>query len=165
MAVALSLAERLREEPAGNLDVWVVLTGGEECGMEGMRSFLRSHRKELDPASTFVLTLDSVGAGDVRWVTSEGLAVAFPMDRRLLELCTAIAEADGEGEARFRAAPIRRGFASDSLAASARRLRATTITCSRAGRPPPAPAPHPRRQAGGGRPRRRSSAPRRSRWS
>ena len=35
VAVALSLAERLRDEPAEHLDVWVVLTGGEECGARG----------------------------------------------------------------------------------------------------------------------------------
>ena len=72
VAVTLSLADRLAAEPVENLDVWIVFTGAEECGMEGMRSLLRSRRGELDRASTFVLALDTVGAGDVRYATVRG---------------------------------------------------------------------------------------------
>jgi hypothetical protein len=130
VAVVLSLARRLREERPRNLDVWVVLTGAAECGMEGMRSFVRAHRRELDPASTFVIAVDAVGAGDVRWVTAEGLAVSFAIDRRLGELCAAIAEV---GDGGHPPAPFRNALASDALPAAARRLRATTITCREPG--------------------------------
>jgi hypothetical protein len=126
VATMLALAERLRDEPPRNLDVWIVLTGAEECGMEGMRSFIRPRRKRFKPETTFVLAIDSVGAGDVRWIESEGLTVSFPMDRRLCELCAAIADADDE--ARYRAAPLRTGFATDALAARAAGLRATALT-------------------------------------
>ena len=129
VAVALSLAERLEAEPTRNLDVWVVLTGGEECGMEGMRSFARSHKDELDPYKTIVLAIDSVGAGDVRWVTSEGMTISFEMDLRVDQLCEAIAEADAEGENRYRAGALHHGYATDALAARAAGLRASAITC------------------------------------
>ena len=129
VAVAVSLAERLAQEPTENLDVWIVFTGAEECGTEGMRSLVRSRRKELDPASTFVIAIDTVGAGDVRWSAEEGLTVSFPMDRRLLELCSAIAAADEAGAERFRGAPLRRGFATDALAAAVHGLRATAVLC------------------------------------
>jgi hypothetical protein len=129
VAVALSLAQRLRDEPPRNLDVWVLLTGGEECGMEGARSFARAHKDELDPYKTIVLAIDSVGKGDVRWVVSEGLTISFDMDMRVNQLCEAIAEADRSGENRYRAAPIRHGFASDALAARVAGLRAGAITC------------------------------------
>jgi len=132
----IAIAERLRDEPARNLDVWVVLTGGEECGMEGMRSFIRPRRKRFKPESTFVLAIDSVGAGDVRWVESEGLTVSFGMDRRLTELCAAVAEADDDGH--YRAAPLRHGFATDALAARAAGLRTTAITCLEPGAMVPA---------------------------
>ena len=128
VAVTLSLAERLEAEPARNLDVWVVLTGGEECGMEGMRSFARTHKDELDPYKTIVLAIDSVGAGDVRWVTSEGMTISFEMDLRVDQLCEAIAEADSEGENRYRASALRHGYASDALAARVAGLRAGAIT-------------------------------------
>lgn len=133
VAVALAVAEDLEAEPTADLDVWVVLTGGEECGMEGMRSFLRSRRKELDPAQTIIVAIDSVGAGDVRWVVSEGLTVSFEMDRRLTQLCEAVAEADVDGPHRYRATPLRHGFATDALAARVRGLRATAITCLQPG--------------------------------
>ena len=138
VAVALAIAERLRDERLRNLDVWVVLTGAEECGMEGMRAFARARRKAFDPAATFVLAIDSVGAGDVRWVASEGLTVSFEMDGRLQELCDAVALADREGGDRYRAAPLRHGYAGDALAARGQRWRATAITCREPGASRPA---------------------------
>ena len=133
VAVALAVAESLAEKPPKNLDVWLVLTGAEECGMEGMRAFVNSRRKQLDPKSTFVIAIDAVGAGDVRWVASEGMTVSFEMDGRLLELCQAVADADREAGGVYRAAPLRRGSASDALAARVRGWRATAITCLEAG--------------------------------
>jgi len=106
--------------------------------MEGMRAFARSHRKAFDPATTFVLAIDSVGAGDIRWVASEGLTVPFEMDGRLQELCDAVALADREGEDRYRAEPLRHGYASDALAARVHGWRATTITCREPGASGPA---------------------------
>ncbi len=138
MAVALSLADKLQEEPPRNLDVWVVLTGGEECGLEGMRSFARTHKDELDPFKTIVLAIDSVGKGDVRWVTAEGMTISFEMDARVGQLCEAIAEADREDTNRYRAAALRHGFATDALAARVAGLRASTITCLEPGAITPA---------------------------
>ena len=53
VATALSLAAELKAEPPSNLDVWIVLTGGEECLMQGMRSFVRAHAASwTDPRRT-----------------------------------------------------------------------------------------------------------------
>jgi Peptidase family M28 len=138
VAVALSLAERLRDEPPDHLDVWVLLTGGEECGAEGFRSFIRSRRKQFDRESTFVLAVDAVGAGELRWTASDGLTVSFDMDRRMLELCAAVADADREAGNDYRAAPVRRGSGGDALAARAAGWRATAITCLEPGATAPA---------------------------
>jgi Peptidase family M28 len=129
VATALSVAEELEDDPPPNLDVWVLLTGGEECQMEGMRSFIRAHRKQLDRESTYFLVLDAVGAGTVRYETGEGLAVTFDMDRRLVQLCEAIAVADRENGNRHAAKPLRQGFGTDALPLRLAKLRATTITC------------------------------------
>ncbi len=129
VAVALSVVESLADRPPKNVDVWLVLTGAGECGMEGMRAFVGFHGKQLDPKSTYVIALDGVGAGDVRWLASEGMTISFDMDRRLLELCEAVADADREGGDTYRAAPLRHGFAGDALAARVRGWRATAITC------------------------------------
>jgi hypothetical protein len=128
VATALSLAEALEADQPQNLDVWLVLTGAEECGFEGMRSFVRGSGKELDRETTFFLNLDSVGRGDVRYVTSEGLAVSFEMDRRLVELCSAIATADREDQGRFAAKPLAWGVAGDGLPIRLAKFPVTTIT-------------------------------------
>ncbi len=51
------------------------------------------------------------------------------MDARVGQLCEAIAEADRSDENRYRAAPLRHGYASDALAARVAGLRAGAITC------------------------------------
>ena len=116
VATALALAGELDETPLENLDVWVLLTGGEESGFEGMRAYLRAHRKKLDTDRTYFLNLDSIGGGRLRYVTSEGLAVSYALDRRLIELCAAVASADREDGNRYGAEPINYPFASDALA-------------------------------------------------
>jgi hypothetical protein len=127
VAAAISLGEELSADPAENLDVWVVLSGGEECLMQGMRAFVRSHRKQLADRPAYFLNLDSVGGGRVRYTASEGLAVGFQMGKRMNELCEAIATA-GESDNGDRPAPLRWGFASDAVPIRLARFEATTIT-------------------------------------
>jgi len=129
VATALSLAALLDEDPPKHLDVWVLLTGAEECLQEGMRSFVRAHRDDLPRDSTYVVCLDTVGAGDVRFEAAAGWVVTFPMDHRLVELCDAIATADREGTDRYEARALRRGYAGDSFPARANGYPATTISC------------------------------------
>ena len=116
VATTLSLAEELDADPLQNLDVWVVLPGAEESLLEGMRAFLRSHRKELDRDRTYFLNIDCVGGGELRYVTGQGLAVTYALDRRLAELCAAVASADREDGNRYRAEPVVHPLASDALA-------------------------------------------------
>jgi hypothetical protein len=123
VAAALSVAEELDRDPPANLDLWVVLTGAEECLAEGMRSFARAHRGEMDLASTFVVNLDSVSFGRPGYQLSEGAIVSSPMDARLVELCDAIASADGETGA----VPFRHSFVTDAIAAHVAGFRAITI--------------------------------------
>jgi acetylornithine deacetylase/succinyl-diaminopimelate desuccinylase-like protein len=129
VAAAISLAAALDAEPPRNLDVWVLLDGGEECQQEGMRAFVRRHRKEVDRANTFFIAIDSVGGGEVRFETSAGWLVSYAMDRRLVELCGAIAEADAEADGTYGAAPLANGWAGDSMPPRLARMRAIGITC------------------------------------
>jgi hypothetical protein len=129
VATALSLAAELDAKDPEHLDVWILFTGGEECQMEGMRSFIRSHRKSFDRENTYFIVLDAVGSGAVRYETGEGLAVTYDMDRRLVQLCDAVATADRENGERLGAKPLRQGFATDALPVRLAKLRATAITC------------------------------------
>ncbi len=78
VATVLSLAEELDAQPPANLDVWVLLTGGEECLQEGMRAFLRAHRAELDRETTYFVNVDTVGHGAVRFEAAAGLGHHVP---------------------------------------------------------------------------------------
>ena len=97
--------------------------------MQGMRSFVRAHRDDLDPASTYLVNIDSVGRGDVRFEVGEGPAVTYDLNSRVTELCAALADADAEDGNRFRASALRHGFSTDALPARLARIPATTITC------------------------------------
>jgi Peptidase family M28 len=126
VATAISLAGELDGDPPANLDVWVLLTGAEECLQEGMRSFLRKHRDDLPRESTYFVCLDTVGEGEVRFEAAAGWVVTFEMDRHLVELCEAIATTDGD---RPRGRALRDGYGGDGVLARTRRYRSTTITC------------------------------------
>jgi hypothetical protein len=127
VAAVLSVAERLEAEQPSNVDVWVLLPGAEECNCEGMASWVSAHRGELDREDTVFINLDSVSDGDPHYLVSEGAIVSYRLDRRLIELCEAIAEADRDGENRYRAQPVRIPFHSDALAANTRGFRAISI--------------------------------------
>jgi hypothetical protein len=129
VATALSLAAALDADAPESLDVWLLFTGGEECQMEGMRSFIRAHRKSIDRENTYFVVLDAVGSGAVRYETGEGLAVTYDMDKRLVQLCDAVATADREDGDRFGAKPLRQAFATDALPARIAKFRSTAITC------------------------------------
>jgi hypothetical protein len=131
VATAISIAEQLERDPPAHLDVWVVLPGAGEGIHEGMRSFVREHRDELDPEATWFVNVEGVGAGEVRYEVSQGRVVSFGMASRLTELCAAIADADREGPNAYRAAALKSGFSSGSLPPLLARYPATTITCLR----------------------------------
>jgi hypothetical protein len=133
----LSAAAALERDPPPHLDVWVLLTGAGESLHEGMRSFMRAHRHELDRERTVLLNVDSVSHGEVTYQVSEGAVVGFAMDPRLIELCDAIAAADREGRGRYRAQPARSPLLTDALPARVRGYRAITIMTSDDGLPPP----------------------------
>ncbi len=86
VAAVLSVAEELEEAAPKNLDVWVVLTGGEECNAEGMAAHLRARRRKIDRDRTVFINVDSVSFGTPHHISAEGAIVSYPMDPRLIEL-------------------------------------------------------------------------------
>ena len=129
VATVISLAGELDGEQPANLDVWVVLDGAGESLQEGMRSFVRSRRKEFEKPNTFVLAIDSVARGDVRFQTGAGWVVSYRMDRRLVELAEAIATADEEGDQQYGAAGFASGLGGEAATAAAAGWRSIGITC------------------------------------
>jgi hypothetical protein len=70
VAVVLRLAERLTE--LDHFAVHVLFTGSQKARAQGMRAFLKLHRKELAPGDTVVLNLDNIGGGELRQTKKEG---------------------------------------------------------------------------------------------
>jgi hypothetical protein len=131
VAAALRLAERY----GGSLerfDVWVLLTGAEEALADGMRGFLRRHRKDLGRERTVFLNLDEVGAGTVRYTRREGLLIPVRSHRQLVEICDQIAEDDREGEDTFAARSLSSRHTSDGYATRSAGYPAITVSCRNA---------------------------------
>jgi hypothetical protein len=128
----------LDDDPPSHLRVDVVLSGGGETTMQGFRSFVRSHRRDLDRATTRFVSFESVGRGEPRFALSGGLAVSLPLDPKLAELCAAVAIAHDTGADAFDAEPRRDGRATAAIVARAYRYAAIAITCREPGEALPA---------------------------
>jgi Peptidase family M28 len=128
VALALSVAEELDANPPQHLDVCVLLTGGNECLMEGMRAFVRAQRRQLERGSTYFLALEMLGRGPLlQYLTAEGLAVTYQHSTRLTQLCEAIATASTEQGADLDAAPAALPTATDALPATLAGYPALTL--------------------------------------
>ncbi len=138
VAAALETVRLLDEDRPDNVAVELLLCGGGETTMQGMRSFLRSHRKALDRERTRFVSFESVGRGEPRFALSGGLAVSLPLDPQLAELCAVVAIAhDGDAEP-FDAEPLRDARATAAIVARAYRYPAIAITCREPGETLPA---------------------------
>jgi Peptidase family M28 len=83
VALTLKLAERL----GTGLDyfgVHVLFTGSQKAMTQGMRAFLKAHRRELPRSDTVFVNLHAVGAGEVRLVKKEGPLLAARSHAELL---------------------------------------------------------------------------------
>jgi hypothetical protein len=67
----LALAERLRDQPLQNTELWLAFTGCEESGCDGMISLIKEHGDILKDA--LFIDLEMVGIGDrLCYITEEG---------------------------------------------------------------------------------------------
>jgi hypothetical protein len=72
VAAALALAGRLARERPDELEVIALFPGSEESGMGGAGAWLRASGRTLDPRTTLVLGLDTVGSGEPIVLEAEG---------------------------------------------------------------------------------------------
>lgn len=85
VGVILSLAERLGQEPLAHTEVWLALTGCEEVASYGMAAFLDAHAADLGQDAVYVI-LDQVAAGQLSYLTADGLIIKRRTHPRALEL-------------------------------------------------------------------------------
>ena len=73
VAAVLALVDRFAREPLDGTEVVALVPGCEESGMGGMAAWMRSGQaRALDPATTLVLGLDTLGAGEPVVLAAEG---------------------------------------------------------------------------------------------
>lgn len=73
VAVLLSLARALADEPLDGVRVILLSTGSEESFMEGMQAYGRRHFAELDRERTTVICIDTVGSSSLLALEGEGM--------------------------------------------------------------------------------------------
>jgi hypothetical protein len=94
VASVLDLADRLQQHRFAEMDVLLVFPGGEEAGNTGMWAWVHGAGRRLDPASTLVVNLDSLGSGGYLVVARrEGLTGR--LDAADVQLATDVAAAAG----------------------------------------------------------------------
>lgn len=72
VAALLALVERWSREPLPGCEVVALFPGCEEPGMGGMAAWLEAEADGLDPATTLVLGLDTIGSGEPVVAAREG---------------------------------------------------------------------------------------------
>ncbi len=91
VAMVLTLAETLKNQPLQHTRVWFVLTGCEEVQHYGMIDFLNRHKNAF--VNPKVLVFEMVGVAGPAWETKEGIIVPFKPDQGLVQIVENIAKA------------------------------------------------------------------------
>ena len=78
-----AIADMGDEELLGH-DIWFVATGASESGNAGVKAFLDAHRDKL--RGVFLINLESVGAGQLAMLATEGEERVLKGDKRIMKL-------------------------------------------------------------------------------
>jgi hypothetical protein len=95
VAVLLSLARALAENPPDGARVVLLSTGSEESFMEGMQGYGRRHFAELPRERTRFVCIDTVGSPDLLVVPAEGMLRLHPYPEEMVSVVKACAEEVG----------------------------------------------------------------------
>lgn len=103
VAALLRLAERLAARPIENAEVWLVATGSHEAWMGGAHHLVTA--QETPKANTYLLNIESVGAGALHFLNGEGMLQYLPSDPEMLEVARQAAPSFGVTPGELRAVP------------------------------------------------------------
>jgi hypothetical protein len=126
VAVVLRLAERLTE--LDYFGVHVLLTGSQKARAQGMRAFLKLHRKELAPGDTVVVNVDAVGGGELRQTKKEGPLLTVRSHPQLAGAVDSDPFTNREASDGYAAASA--GLPSTTIAGTSDRLEEDTLTAA-----------------------------------
>ncbi|MHA1148648.1 MAG: M28 family metallopeptidase [Promethearchaeota archaeon] len=74
VSIIIELARYFKENPLENIDFIFLSPGSEELNLGGAKTFLKNHKKDLDPETTYFINFDGIGGkGPIRLITSFGI--------------------------------------------------------------------------------------------
>lgn len=103
VAAMLLLAERFAKQPLEHADIWFVGTGSHECWMAGMQHLLHAHKP--DPAHTYLLNLEGIGAGTLHYLKTEGMLARATASKPMAAAANAVAATYAVTPSAMRALP------------------------------------------------------------
>ncbi|MBS1270963.1 MAG: putative lipoprotein aminopeptidase LpqL [Candidatus Marinimicrobia bacterium] len=80
----LKLAEQFAQNPLSNTEIIIAATGCEEASLDGARALINEHLADFDPATTYFLNFDNIGAGTLNYCTGEGMLSFWGYNPKLL---------------------------------------------------------------------------------
>ena len=90
VGAVLAVAERFKADLPSGVQLSVLLTGCEEAGTYGMIHFLGKHGSNLKEAA--FINLDNIGAGNLHYMSGEGMFPVFKAPAELIEACQRVAK-------------------------------------------------------------------------
>lgn len=94
VAVMLDSFKQLAAELPRGGEIWAVATGCEEAGTVGMLRFLEEYGDKI--RSDYIINLDNLGLGYLKYITAEGMLNTMSADRELVLAATAFARNNPE---------------------------------------------------------------------
>jgi len=94
VAVMLDSFIHLAQDLPAGAEVWAVATGCEEAGTVGMLRFLEEYGEAIE--DDYIINMDNLGIGYVKYITGEGMFYAMPADRELILAAAACARENPE---------------------------------------------------------------------
>jgi len=122
VSVLMELSKEIKDNPPDFVETWFLFTGAKEAGTLGIVNFLEQYKP--DPQNTFIINLDSIGIGNVKYILEEGMLKKYSSNDKLVKWATlAIQEKPSlkvKGDYYF-------DFTTDATAALARNYKAISI--------------------------------------
>jgi len=103
VSALLQLAACFQREPLQNSTVQLIATGSHEVWMSGIRHYLANHPP--DKKKTYILNLESVGAGRLHYLQGEGMLHYTSGNKTLINIAERLSPEFGATAARLRALP------------------------------------------------------------
>jgi acetylornithine deacetylase/succinyl-diaminopimelate desuccinylase-like protein len=76
VAALIAVLAAFARDPLERTDIVAVFSDGEEMGLGGVAAWLEAHRVELEPSSTLVVSLDTLGSGEPAVACRDGAVTA-----------------------------------------------------------------------------------------